>query len=156
MSQIAVRLLEAGGVNSLEDSPGVRTFIGIARRETAVAAGCRPFENRVDNKCGARDDMSSRYICADIANVAQIGDPEKRLISFVSYGEETCFSFGHRVASGRRPIAGSNLKSCGRRFRAIPPQLRPNSARRTSWGHAIFARRICAAVRAARGRRGVR
>jgi hypothetical protein len=85
MSQIAVRPLEAGGVNSSEDSSGVRTLIGIALRETAGAEGCRRFENRVDSKSGARDDMSSRYIGIDIANVAQIGDPEKGFFSLVSY-----------------------------------------------------------------------
>jgi hypothetical protein len=77
MSQIAVRLLEAGGANSSEDSSGLRTFIGIAPRETACTAGCKPFENKADSKLGARYDMRSRYICTDIENVAQIGNPEK-------------------------------------------------------------------------------
>jgi hypothetical protein len=84
MSQIAVRLLEEGGVNSSEDPSELRTFIGIALRETAGAAGCRPFENKVDSKSGARYDMSSRYICLDIANVAQNGGPEKGFFSLVS------------------------------------------------------------------------
>jgi hypothetical protein len=80
MSQIAVRLLQGGGMNSAEDWSGLRTFIGIALCElVGTAAGCRRFENRVDSKSGVRDDMSSRYIYADIANVAQIGDPEKGL-----------------------------------------------------------------------------
>jgi len=70
MSQIAVRLLEAGGMNSSEDTPWLRTFIGIALRETAGTAGCRAFENKFDSKSGARYDMSSRYICVDIANIA--------------------------------------------------------------------------------------
>jgi hypothetical protein len=79
MSQIAVRLLQGGGMNSAQDWSGLRTFIGIALCEPVGAAGCRRFENRVDSKSGVRDDMSSRYISADIANVAQIDDPEKGL-----------------------------------------------------------------------------
>ena len=70
MSQIAVRLFEAGGVNSPEDSSALRTFIGIALREPAGTAGCRPFENKFESKSGVRYDMSSRYIWLDIANVA--------------------------------------------------------------------------------------
>jgi hypothetical protein len=77
MSQIAVRLLEAGGVNWSDDSSELRTHIGIALRETAGAEGCRRFENRVDSKSGARYDMRSRYIYADTATVAQIGGLEK-------------------------------------------------------------------------------
>ena len=73
MSQIAVRRLEVGGVNSLEDSSGSRAFMRIALRETAGAEGCGPFENKVDKKSRARYDMRSRYIYLDIANVAQIG-----------------------------------------------------------------------------------
>jgi len=65
-----VRLLEAGAMNSSEDTSGLRTFIGIALRETAGTAGCRPFGNNADSKSGARDDMSSRYICLNIANIA--------------------------------------------------------------------------------------
>lgn len=94
MSQIAVRLLEAGAVNWSQDWSGLRTFIGIALRETAGGSSFRPFENRVDSKSGARDDMSSRYICVDIANVAQIRDPEKGLFSLVSYPKERCSSVG--------------------------------------------------------------
>jgi hypothetical protein len=84
MSQIAVRLLEAGGANLSEDSSGLRTFIGIAPRETAGTAGCEPFENKVDSKFGARYDMSLRYISADIATIAQIRDSEKGLFSLIS------------------------------------------------------------------------
>src|SRR5262252_9062546 len=47
---------------SSEDSSGPRTFMGIMPRETAGAAGCRPFANRLDSKSEARDDMHSRYI----------------------------------------------------------------------------------------------
>jgi hypothetical protein len=41
--------------------------MGIAPRETTGAAGW-PFENKVDRKSGARYDIRSRYIYADIAN----------------------------------------------------------------------------------------
>jgi len=51
----------------------------MAPRETAGTAGRKPFENKADSKSGARDDMSSRYIFSDIANVAQIDGPEKGL-----------------------------------------------------------------------------
>ena len=71
MSQIAVRLLEAGGVNSPQEWFRLRTFIGIAPRETVGGAGFRPFENRVDSKSGAWDGMSSRCICIDITTIAQ-------------------------------------------------------------------------------------
>jgi hypothetical protein len=64
-------------VNSSQDSSGLRTFTGIALRETAGTAGCKPFENKVDNKFGARYDMHSRYIYIDIASIARICDPEK-------------------------------------------------------------------------------
>jgi hypothetical protein len=84
MSQIAVRLLGAGGVNSSQDWSGLRTFIGIVQRETAGTAGCKPFENKADSRSEARDDISARYIVMDITNVAQIDDAEKGIFSRVS------------------------------------------------------------------------
>jgi len=79
MSQIAVRLLGAGGMNSSAGPWRLRTFITTALRDTAGTAGCKPVENNADSKSGVRDDMSLRYILEDIANVAHIGDAEKGL-----------------------------------------------------------------------------
>jgi hypothetical protein len=77
MSQIAVRLLEVGGVNSPEDSSGLRTFMQIMLREAAGATGCGPFENKVDRKSWARYDMGSAlYLPRYSRTVAQIGDGE--------------------------------------------------------------------------------
>lgn len=87
-------------MNSSEASSGPRTFIGIMPRETAGAAGCWPFENRVDRKSRARYDMRSRYILADTATVAQIGDREKSSF-FSSYRSPSMKLLRHHQPGSR-------------------------------------------------------
>src|SRR5262249_49776475 len=119
MSQIAVRLREAGGTKASPiASPDPRDFIGIMPRGNVAARGWRPFAKMLDSRSGVRDEP----LVGVWEQIARLSP------ALPGAGRETCGLV--RSRRGRStPVAGALAADLLPRARRQRPGDRPSFTR---------------------------